>query len=239
VKVKIHIPESMSEITLGQYQRWLSIEGDDDFRMKKLLEIVCGVSMADLERMRYVDVHDAAQATAMIFTQRPGLKRKTELSGNVFGFVPSLDDISLGEYTDLEDTLADWQQMHRAMAVLYRPVTSTFRELYDIEPYQGSAKYADTMKNMPLDVAMGCLNFMYRLGIELSRDTLKSLAKEMETTSFQEKARSLNGGDGITSTTPSHLEMLRALRRLAVLMSTSPLHTPPTKNKRQPSKLNN
>lgn len=229
----------MSEVTLGQYQRWLAIDGDDEFRMKKLLEIVCGSSMLELERMRYVDVHDAAQQAAMVFTEKPNLKRRIQVSGKDFGFIPSLDDMSLGEYTDLEDSLGDWQTMHKAMAVLYRPVASTFRELYNLEPYEGTGKYADTMKNLPLDVVFGAVNFLYRLGIELSRVTLKSLAQEMMTTSSPAGAHSLNGGAGTTSTTLSHMEMLRALRRLAVLMSTSPLPTPPTKSKRQPSKLNN
>lgn len=229
----------MSEITLGQYQKWLAIDGDDEFRMKKLLEIICGSNMAELERMRYVDVHDAAQQAAMVFTEKPNLKRRVQVSGKDFGFIPALDDMSLGEYTDLEDSISDWQTMHKAMAVLYRPVASTFRELYNLEPYEGTVKHADSMKNLPLDVVFGAVNFLYRLGIELSRATLKSLAQEVMTTSSLAEAHSLNGGDGTTSTTPSHLEMLRALRRLAVLMSTSPLHTPPTKNKRQPSKLNN
>lgn len=223
----------MREVTLGQYQRWLAIEGDDEFRMKKLLEIVCGANLSELEQMRYLDVQDAAQATAAIFVERPKLIMKTELSGKTLGFIPSLDDISLGEYTDLEENLADWQKMHKAMAVLYRPIVSSFRELYNIEPYEGTTKYADLMKSMPLEVVMGAVNFMYRLGIELSRDTLKSLAREM-TTSSTARAHSLNGGDGTTSTTPSHMEMLRDLRRLAVLMSTSPLHTPATKSKSKP-----
>lgn len=228
----------MSEVTLGQYQRWLAIEGDDEFRMKKLLEIVCGANLVELEKMRYVDVSDAAQATAAIFIERPKLTMKTELAGKTFGFHPSLDDLSLGEYTDVEDNLSDWQNMHKVMAVLYRPVSSTFRDLYNIEPYEGTVKYAETMKSMPLNVVMGAVNFMYRLGIELSRDTLKSLAREV-TTSSVARAHSLNGGDGTTSTTPSLMVMLRDLRRLAVLMSTSPLPTPPTKSKSKPSKLNN
>lgn len=239
MKIKINIPDSMRDVTLGQYQRWLAIEGDDEFRMKKLLEIICGANLADLERMRYVDVSDAAQAAAAIFIERPKMTMKTELAGKTFGFHPSLDDLSLGEYTDLEDNLSDWQNMHKVMSVLYRPVVSTFRDLYNIEPYEGTVKYAETMKGLPLNVVMGAVNFMYRLGIELSRDTLKSLAREVATTSSAVRARSLNGGDGTTSTTPSLMATLRDLRRLAVLMSTSPLHTPPTKSKSKRSKLNN
>ena len=45
-----------------------------------------------------------------------------------FGFIPKLDNISLGEFVDLDSYMSDWDNMHKAMAVLYRPVT--FRKKY-------------------------------------------------------------------------------------------------------------
>jgi hypothetical protein len=33
--------------------------------------------------------------------------------------------MSFGEYVDLDTYLADWQQMDKAMSVLFRPVTFT------------------------------------------------------------------------------------------------------------------
>ena len=34
-----------------------------------------------------------------------------------------LDDMTLGEYIDLDNTLGEWQEMHKAMSILYRPIT--------------------------------------------------------------------------------------------------------------------
>ena len=52
------------------------------------------------------------------------------------GFIPKLDDISLGEYIDIETNISDWQKMHKAMAVLYRPVNFKLGNKYGIAPYE-------------------------------------------------------------------------------------------------------
>ena len=46
-----------------------------------------------------------------------------------FGFMPKLDDISLGEFIDLDKYISDWQQMHKALSVLYRPVVFEKRHI--------------------------------------------------------------------------------------------------------------
>ena len=54
------------------------------------------------------------------------------------------------------------------MAVLYRPVTSedAFGS-YNIEKYNGTEKYAEVMKEMPLSIVNGVLFFFLNLGEEL------------------------------------------------------------------------
>jgi len=83
------------------------------------------------------------------------------------GFIPSLERISLGEYIDIENGITDWQTMHKAMAVLYRPVNFKSREKYTIAPYEPSDEVSELMKEMPLDVAMSSMVFFYALGMEL------------------------------------------------------------------------
>ena len=41
------------------------------------------------------------------------------MRGVEYGFIPNLDDMSFGEYVDLDTYIGDWQNIHRAMAVLY------------------------------------------------------------------------------------------------------------------------
>ena len=229
MKIKVNIPDSLADVTLAQYQKWLTITGDDDFRSLKLIEIMCKVPLADVSKLRYTHVNEISEALAHLFTERTPHKLKMALNGVDFGFIPNLDDMSLGEYTDLEENLPDWQNMHKAMAVLFRPVKARYKHLYNIEAYEGTKQYADLMKEAPMDVVLGAVNFIYRLGTELCKDTLTSMAEEGQTTSLR-WGHSLNDGAGITSTTPLPMEMLLGLKQLANLTSTLLSPTPVTKS---------
>ena len=96
------------------------------------------------------------------------------------GLIPKLDDMSLGEYVDVEATITDWQDIHKAMAVLYRPVNFKSKERYTIAPYKPNDELREWMREMPLSVVMGVMVFFYDLGIELSKASLAFLEKEMK-----------------------------------------------------------
>ena len=115
-----------------------------------------------------------------------------------FGFIPNLDKMSFGEYIDLESYITDWDNMHKAMAVMYRPIVAGKKHLYEIEPYEGSDKWADVMKDAPVNVAIGALVFFYRLGKKLCKYTMDYLLlqQNQKEASTQEKALERNG-DGI------------------------------------------
>jgi hypothetical protein len=112
----------------------------------------------------------------------------TDSSGKTveFGFMPNMDEMSLGEYVDLEKYISDWGTMHKAMAVLYRPIVAGKGEFYEIEPYSGSDKYADVMRDSPVTAALGAMVFFYRLGKELLKleAMSESLKKSLDSMSI-------------------------------------------------------
>ena len=58
--IKLNIPESLSEITLGQYQEWLRItEGKElnSFFQQKMIEIFCKSRLIDTLRMKAKDIN--------------------------------------------------------------------------------------------------------------------------------------------------------------------------------------
>ena len=68
--------------------------------------------------------------------------------------------------------------MHKAMAVLFRPIKQKQRDKYLIEDYEGSHKYSESMKEMPLDVVMGAMVFFYNLTNVLLKSIPSYLEKE-------------------------------------------------------------
>ncbi len=50
MKIEVIIPNNLNEITLGQYQKFLSIAENNkegEFLNAKMIEIFCGISLAD------------------------------------------------------------------------------------------------------------------------------------------------------------------------------------------------
>lgn len=202
MKVKIQVPESLSEITLGQYQKFEKINSKENqnsnFLLQKMVEIFCNINLKDIAKLKYNSVVKVTTLVNDLFNQEPKFKERFILNGVEYGFITQLDDITIGEYIDLDTYLSDWQSMHKAMAVLFRPVTSKAGDKYSIEEYEGSQN-ADIYKDMTLDIAMGSLVFFYNLRKELLRTTLKFLNKEatMKLTT-QQREDLLGSMDGIT-----------------------------------------
>ena len=141
------------------------------------------------------------QHISNVFKEETPLQRTFEMTDAnnktvKFGFIPKLDDISLGEFIDLDKYISDWQEMHKALSVLYRPVVFEKKDTYLIEDYEGSDKYADVMLDAPVNVAFGATLFFYHLGNELSKHTMDYLEERLkEDSEFQQTLE--QNGDGI------------------------------------------
>ncbi len=212
MKVEITIPDSLSEVTLDQYQRYLKIQEnntDEKFLASKMIEIFCGVKLSDTLKMKYADVDGICNILVDMFNEKPQLVTKFKMKGVEYGFIPKLDDISLGEYIDLDAFLGDWENMHRAMAVLYRPIESKYGDKYSIKDYE--AGDGEVMKDMPLEAVISSIIFFYHLGIDLSQAMMNYL-EEQEETSLVQYLNSEASGVGINQFTHSLREILDDLK---------------------------
>jgi len=183
MKVDIYIPEKLSDITLEQYQKFAKLNTEENqnsnFLLHKMVEIFCRLDLKDIARIKYQYVNSIVSDLNNIFNAKTELIQTFKLKGVEYGFIPKLDDITLGEYIDLDNNISDWETMHKAMAVLYRPITLQKGDRYQIEEYTAKEDN-EKFKDMPLDVVMGSLVFFWSLSSELLQTTLKYLAKEME-----------------------------------------------------------
>lgn len=207
MKLTLNIPESLKEINLNQYQQWLKIaEGEEmtDFIKQKMIEIFCGVNLKQVMQIKATDVDEIVNDLSKLFKQDVKLTDRFKLDGLEFGFIPKLDDMSFGEYVDLDTYLADWQQMDKAMSVLFRPVTFTKKNKYLIEEYESATKY--NLKEMTLDIVFGSLVFFYNLRNELQKHILSYLANQTEITLPPETKASLLSGVGISPSLPFQME---------------------------------
>lgn len=205
MNLSITIPTSLNEITLEQYQKYLSIAKDNKdttFLNHKMIEIFCGVSLLEVSLMKMKDISDILARLEETFkTNTDKLIRTFKKDSVEYGFIPNLDEITLGEYTDLDTYISDWDNMHKAMAVLYRPITKKVLNNYSIKEYNGSHEYSDIMKSMPLDVALSSTVFFFNLLTELLNYTVNFLETDKQIQRLLEKPNLELSGGGIQAIT--------------------------------------
>jgi len=222
MKVEINVPDSLNEITLGQYQRFEKLNTKDNqgstFLLQKMVEIFCNLDLKDVAEIKYKSVQEIAVHLNKIFDTKHKLIPTFELGGVEYGFIPVLDDMTLGEYIDLDENLGDWQSMHKAMSVLYRPINYKKGHKYNIEPYSGMN---DRLKYMPLDVVFAAMVFFWNLNNELIQTILNYLQKETQKLTTQQRERLEASGVGINRSMELLKEMLPSLMRLPNSMYTS------------------
>jgi hypothetical protein len=166
MKVNINVPDSLNEITLYQYQRFEKLIQENEashFVNQKTIEIFCNIDLKDVARIRIADIDDLISHLNNLLQQKPKLTKTFKLGVYEFGFIPKLEDMTSGEFIDLENYLSSTESLHQAMAVLYRPIKSKVKDLYIIEEYESSYKYAEVLKYMPLDIALGAMVFFWTL----------------------------------------------------------------------------
>lgn len=213
MKIEINVPTSLSEVTLGQYQKFLKIAEDNpegNFLNAKMIEIFCGIPLSDSYKLKMSSVTAIIDILNELLSQTPKRVEQFTMNGVQYGFIPDLDEMSLGEYVDLDGSASDWNNMHIAMNVLYRKIKIKKSGKYNIVDY--NVENPEKMKDMPLDATIGSLFFFYNLGMELSKHTILYSSNQAEMEAYQEQLISETNGDGISQFMVSLTEILQDLK---------------------------
>jgi len=212
MEIEVKVPENLSEITLEQYQKYLKIqEGDNDEMMiaQKMIEIFCNIELKYVTKMRWKDVQEITLTLSNMFEEDSKFIKMFTLDKVQYGFIPNLDEITFGEFVDLDTYLGDWQQMDKAMSVLFRPVDINVRGRYNIKEYDGTMN--EHLKEMPLSIALGAVFFLLNLGKELSQVMMDYLDKGVLKDHLQVKEGLMQNGIGIHQFTQQLKETLKSL----------------------------
>jgi|TARA_R110001592_G_scaffold17922_3_gene75029 hypothetical protein len=212
MEINVTIPNHLSEITLRQYKKYLVVgeENDDvNFIQAKMMEIFCGVSHIVATQMKYSDVEDITGTINEMFLAKPKLVTTFKMNDKEYGFIPNLDDMTLGEYIDLDSFTGEYKNIEVAMNVLYRPIKAKVGSKYVIKDYNPKTK--DEMLDMPMDAVISSLFFFLNLGLELSEITLNSL-KITPPIQLEELKHFQQNMDGINRFMPYLRETLSELK---------------------------
>ena len=221
MKTEIVIPTSLSEIPLKSYQEFMRVvekSNDEEFIGQKTIEIFCGLQMKDVVKVKWSDVKSLTLHLNEIFKAKPKFQATFKIENTEFGFIPNLEDMTFGEYIDLESNISSVETFHKAMAVMYRPITKKVKDRYEIFEYKGTDEFSDVMKYASLDVVLGATVFFSTLGSDLVQHTLTSLEKEIKKNpkimTLAKERNLINDGDGTIQSMRFLKETLQSLMKL-------------------------
>ena len=210
MEVKIQIPTTLNEITLGQYQEFSKLDSKKESDvLLKMVEIFCKVPVEVVRSMKANDIKDICEVINKMFDVEHQLINRFQLGGQDFGFIPDLENISFGEYVDLDTFIGDTDNLHRAMNVLFRPIDLKQSSRYTLKDYDPDTN--ESAKDYPLDACFGAMVFFYALGKDLSIAILNSSSKQNEE-NLAQYLGSLPDGDGTILSMQSLTEILQDLK---------------------------
>jgi hypothetical protein len=221
MKLDILLPNSLSEIPLSRYQEFVAMKeksNDEELIANKMIQIFCGLQLGEVAKIKLKDLNGLIKHFTEVFSEKPQLIRNFKIKNIEFAFIPNLQNISFGEYVDIEHHLKDWSTYHKAMAVMFRPIKDKHKDKYSIIDYEPNEDMQDLMKFAPLDVAISASVFFWSLGSELLQATLtylkNELTKSKDLTNFRKEFSSANDGVGIQVYMDSLETTLQSLTQL-------------------------
>jgi len=119
MQVEVSVPSSLREVKLKNYQELLIKENPDNDDM---LKCILNINTKELGKIKDKDVDNLLAIINKLFDKKHEFIPTFKMKGVLYGFIPKLDDITYGENKDVTNYINDWGNMHKAMAVLFRPV---------------------------------------------------------------------------------------------------------------------
>ena len=125
-----------------------------------------------LEKCKKSDIDIVLKYVAKLLTKKVNttLNYIIEVDGVEYGFNPNLKDMTMAEFVDLDNYLNDiWKNMHKIMAILYRPVVKRKNKKYNIEDYDSTKclKVAEIFKDaLSVATVNGASNFFLTIAKE-------------------------------------------------------------------------
>lgn len=178
--VKIEIPEALADISIEKYKKFIMMATEDNGDEQALYHF-CGLTPDQQENMKKKDRDYIREKIAAVLAERPMLTQTFTYRGVEYGFHPKLEDISMGEYVDLDELLKEpYKNAEKVLGILYRPITKKMYGRHLVETYDPDRHDGRGFQDLGADIFLGCLLFFYRLEISLLVTFLRSSQKEEE-----------------------------------------------------------
>jgi len=200
-KETFNLIDSWSDVTLEKRSELVALH--EGIKPEEALETIAALSDIPKQLVNELALSDVANIMGKIAELQKEanseLKNLIEIDGVEYGFHPNLEDITLGEYADLETFIQEGieKSLPEIMSVLYRPITERKGKHYSIQAYDGAIRLrAEEMKKMKAEDVQSALVFFWSFVSILSTilplylmERTQAILKTQKTKNFQKSGR--------------------------------------------------
>ena len=200
---EFNLIKSWSDVTLEKWIRLIELENKDkSFEAEATIKLLSDIPK---KLIRELGIQDVAKLMSRIGELQAnatvGLKNIIKIDGVEYGFHPDLEDITLGEWADIETFIKAGieKNLPEIMAILYRPIKEKKNDAYIMGAYDGNiAVRAEQFKKMKAEQVQGALVFFWSFAI-VSLKILPSFLMEQVNKKGQIIMEKISQKNGATS----------------------------------------
>lgn len=178
--MRVEIPKTLDDVTLRTYVAYMTAKNDVE-----RISAYTGLKKTVVENWTVEAVNKTLELIERSVSECTPIHKATfRLDGQLFGFIPDLDLITMREHVDAEawageiwkGSTVNWQYMPQLMAVLFRPITAQLGDYYEIKKYsmEDAKRYVETLKSMRMSQVEGALVFFSTI----ARDCVTNMLEE-------------------------------------------------------------
>ena len=172
MKKTISIPETLYDITLGEYMEIEALPAtlSDEEKIYKTIALLCKLSEEEMQNMEQGDLLHIAGVISRVmdsFDEAFEVERIITLDQR-YGFHPNLSRLTVAEFADIETLSVNLHDnLAQIMGILYRPIVEEHGVFYRISDYDGEDR-TEFFKKMKVANALGAAGFFLRTGTKLA-----------------------------------------------------------------------
>tara|TARA_R110001583_G_scaffold59734_1_gene177590 strand:+ start:119 stop:688 length:570 start_codon:yes stop_codon:yes gene_type:complete len=184
--IKLTVPESWNDITVRQYQKFtkiLKLQQEERQRTIDIVSVFCNVDKKLLKKFKMKDLDKISNIIVSMTKEDPSnikMEKNIEFNSDKYGVIPNMSEMTTGEFVDLESYCEEsTENLHKILSVLYRKQKDSvdYWGRYQVEDYNPSPEKHKLMLDLPMNYALGVLNFFFHLGDKLLADSDSYLMK--------------------------------------------------------------
>lgn len=177
---KYELPTDWKEVSISEYSNLMKVLDNDNASeievIVKTIEALVGIESRILTKAPIKYLKEVYGELSILTSKQPSkyLKKVIEIDGVEYGMIPDFEDLTLGEFVDLDNYLQDsWNNLVKIFAVLYRPIVERKGDKYIIEDYtlKDIKERREIFSNkLSIDTAHGAMIFFYDIGSKLIKN---------------------------------------------------------------------